>query len=80
MKQVLITAALLTLLGCSNKPLEAIKTDNKEMVVEKLFTVEGCTVYRFRDTGAHYFTNCKGSTSTNKLVGKVIKHETISGK
>ena len=33
--------------------------------VQKLFTTEGCTVYRFHDSGRnHYFTNCTSTTTT----------------
>jgi len=53
---------LLTLTGCSGKPEEST-TINGEYTVERLFTHDGCTVYRFRDPGSRYFTNCQGSTS-----------------
>lgn len=32
--------------------------------VQKLFTTDGCTVYRFFDNGnSHYFTNCTSTVS-----------------
>jgi hypothetical protein len=32
--------------------------------VQKLFTTDGCTVYRFHDSGRnHYFTNCTATVS-----------------
>ncbi len=38
---------------------------------ERLFQLEGCTVYRFVDGGNHhYFTNCRGSVSDVKNCGK----------
>lgn len=34
-------------------------------------TVDGCTVYRFYDSGyKRYFTNCKGSTEWRENCGK----------
>lgn len=30
--------------------------------VERLFTVDGCTVYRFYDNGTRHFASCPGST------------------
>lgn len=39
--------------------------------VDKLFTVDGCTVYRFEDAGMNrYFTNCHGSTEWTESCGK----------
>jgi hypothetical protein len=70
MKKILILAAILTLAGCS-KPAETSTSVGREFVVDKLFTHEGCTVYRFNDGGNNrYFTNCQGSTSWTESCGK----------
>jgi hypothetical protein len=70
MKKILILAAILALAGCS-KPAETSTSVGREFVVDKLFTHEGCTVYRFNDGGNNrYFTNCQGSTSWTESCGK----------
>lgn len=62
--------AVFALAGCV-KPAETSTAVNQEFVVEKLFTHEGCTVYRFMDGGAsRYFTNCHGSTQWKESCGK----------
>ena len=38
--------------------------------VRKLFTTDGCTVYRFYDSNYVYFTNCPGSTQHQVSCGK----------
>lgn len=53
---------LLALAGCNGKPEEATRI-SEDFTVERLFTHDGCTVYRFKDAGARYFTNCQGGTS-----------------
>ena len=52
---ILVVAA--SLAACS-KPPEASTSAGKEFVVEKLFTHEGCTVYRFSDDRTVYYTKC----------------------
>lgn len=37
-------------------------SSNKDIVVEKLFTHEGCTVYRFKDYRTHYFSKCQNTS------------------
>jgi hypothetical protein len=70
MKTVLTILAITLLAGCS-KPAETSTAVGKEFVVDKLFTHEGCTVYRFSDGGIiRYFTNCQGSTSWQEQCGK----------
>lgn len=44
--------------ACSEHPMSAERTDNPNYVVETLFTHDGCTVYRFRDSGNRYFAKC----------------------
>lgn len=70
MKTVLAILALALLAGCS-KPAETSTAVGREFTVDKLFTHEGCTVYRFNDGGNNrYFTNCSGSTNWQESCGK----------
>ena len=70
MRTVLAIFAL-TLLAACGKPAETSTAVGKEFVVDKLFTHEGCTVYRFYDGGnSRYYTNCQGSTSWTEQCGK----------
>lgn len=69
--------ACLAIVGC-DKQAETSTRAGAEFVVDKLFTHEGCTVYRFVDGGRNrYFTNCSGSTisSYNRQVGKTHTQE-----
>ena len=57
-------AGTLALAGCGNDPIERKHTDNVDMQVDKLFTVDGCVVYRFVDWGEpRYFASCAGAVS-----------------
>ena len=70
MKIILALAIALALTGCT-KPAETSTQVGLEFVVDKLFTHEGCTVYRFSDGGhSRYFTNCSGSVSWAESCGK----------
>ncbi len=69
MKTLLAVLAIAVLSGCG-KPAETSTAVGREFVVDKLFTHEGCTVYRFYDGGTRYFTNCSGSTSWTEQCGK----------
>lgn len=69
MKTLLAVLAIAVLSGCG-KPAETRTAVGREFVVDKLFTHEGCTVYRFYDGGTRYFTNCSGSTSWTEQCGK----------
>lgn len=66
--KILLAMALgLTLASCAKKgsyvPAEGTVGD-ANFRVNKLFTTEGCTVYRFYDNGnSHYFTNCTATVS-----------------
>lgn len=64
--------AIFVLTGCYKDP-ETTEMAGRDISVDKLFTVDGCTVYRFWDTRAVYFSNCKGRTeySYNTPTGKV---------
>jgi hypothetical protein len=39
-------------------PIASYPTDNEGIDVHQLFTHDGCTVYRFRDGGYHYYVTC----------------------
>lgn len=70
MTKTLIILVVALLAGCS-KPAETSTAVGTEFVVDKLFTHEGCTVYRFSDGGnSRYYTNCQGSTSWRENCGK----------
>lgn len=76
---VLVGLAVLVLSGCS-KPAESTTRVGNDFEVGKLFTVDGCTLYRFEDGGrSHYFTNCSGSTSYTVSNGKTSYHDGITG-
>ena len=64
--------ALASLPGCSKDPVGVSATDNRDMRVERMFTHEGCSVYRFYDDGAHYFADCRGSViqREHRMCGK----------
>lgn len=64
MSRFLLLGAIL-LAACDEvKPLETATTQNATVDVEKLFTYEGCTMYRFHDDGKHYFAVCTGVAAT----------------
>ena len=46
--------------ACDGRPVKAVhKTDIAEREVVKLFSYDGCSVYRFVDQGNyHYYANC----------------------
>lgn len=78
--KVAITAISIgALLGCAKQA--ETTTSRGDFVVDTLFTVDGCTVYRFRDLGsARYFTNCSGSTEWRESCGKnCVREVSISG-
>ncbi|WP_241576603.1 DUF4884 domain-containing protein [Rosenbergiella collisarenosi] len=63
-KGVLVLSVML-LSGCYNDPQEVTTTEN-DYHVGKLFTVDGCSVYRFKDAGNNiYFSNCRGEVDSS---------------
>ena len=83
MKKKIITAALTIILfaGCETKQVEEVKTStNPTYRVEKLFTVDGITVYRFEDNSRYvYFTNRAGNVEYTRTyrAGNVVKKERV---
>lgn len=64
-KIILFLSAILILVSCTeNKGINVPTSDSiNEIKVEKMFVVDGITVYRFYDGGrVVYFTNKKGVT------------------
>jgi len=74
-KLILTLAVLVSLVGCTKPAEESIKRG--EFDVQKLFTYEGCTVYRFRDDRNIYYTNCNGSTQHLESCGKNCSYQEI---
>lgn len=72
MNKLLLTLLAVSLTACGpadptsraryNAQLQA-QAETHDYHVVKLFTKDGCTVYRFRDNRDHYFTNCNGAVS-----------------
>lgn len=66
MKRAIIALVVLAALsGCERKPAEASATAGVGFVVERLFTHDGCTVYRFVDVYTRYFTKCDGAATSH---------------
>lgn len=74
MKYILALMAAVALSACT-KQAETSTQVGREFVVEKLFTHDGCTVYRFVDGNTRYFTNCSGSTTWHESCGKNCTRE-----
>lgn len=72
MRAALAICAALALAGCdANTPVSVQKTDNSQVSVDLLFTVEGCRVYRFLDAlHFHYLTICPGRVTSDYSCGK----------
>ena len=71
MKLIVALLASVALTACSGGKPEETRAVGVDFQVDKLFTTDGCTVYRFADAGAYrYFTNCTGSTSWRESCGK----------
>lgn len=64
MTKMLLFIALFLLAGCEKQPMSIESTENVDFKVEKLFTHDGCTVYRFYDYRNHYYTDCRGRTTS----------------
>jgi hypothetical protein len=78
-KSIIVAAMAITILvavSCSKRAEERRRTTNPAIDTEKLFDIDGCTVYRFEDGGRdHYFTNCQGSVSGVYGCGKNCTQE-----
>ena len=66
MKRAIATAACALVLAACSKPAEHSAPAGVGFNVDRLFTHEGCTVYRFDDAGEYrYFTKCDGAASSS---------------
>ena len=65
---MMAVAILYTITGCQKDPQEVQKQG--EFRIEKLFTHEGCTLYRFYDDRQVYYSDCRGQTQTTRSCGK----------
>ena len=78
---ILLALALgLLLASCAQKGASVSVEDTvpgQDFHVVKLFTTDGCTVYRFYDVGNfHYMTNCTSTITTiTESCGKNCKEE-----
>lgn len=72
MKHIIAALLVLSVVACAEKiPAQEVTVVQQNYQVDKLFEVDGCRVYRFRDNGYNrYFTNCPGSTQWNESCGK----------
>lgn len=65
MKTSIIALAIVAAMTGCTKQAESSTAAGVEFRVDRLFTHDGCTVYRFRDGGyARYFSKCDGATSS----------------
>lgn len=80
MKRIIFVAsALIAMAGCGKMPESSIQA-GVEFSVDRLFTTNGCTVYRFSDAGRYrYFTNCRGSTEWEERPGKSSYSDGVQG-
>lgn len=68
---ILVAVIIACITGCAKEPISSTRTDNVTITVDKLFTHEGCTVYRFHDNGRdHYYSNCAGTSTQTVSCGK----------
>lgn len=77
MNRLLLIISVLGLAACGKVPEATVQKG--EFNVERLFTVDDCTAYRFSDAGHYvYYTNCSGSTQStiNRQCGKTPCNET----
>lgn len=75
---VLVGVTLLT--GCEKAPESTVVVGvESDFKVGRLFTVDGCTAYRFYDNGrAIYYTNCKGATNSTHNSGKSVVRQQVT--
>ena len=64
MLKFVIALSCLLLVACTEPAESTVASSNGNIPVEKLFNVDGCTVYRFQDGGYNrYFSSCKTGRS-----------------
>jgi hypothetical protein len=65
--------------GCVTDPLATSPSSNPDLHVDTLFTHDGCTVYRFRDLGYHYYVRCLGAPSSQTVSTFTCRGKGCSG-
>ena len=64
-RSLIVAAAVLALTACERRA-EVSSHAGTDFQVDRLFTHEGCTVYRFEDGGRNrYYANCSGKATTS---------------
>lgn len=59
MKRLIILIMAIAASACTKQAMESsTPSGNSNFTVDKLFTQDGCTVYRFYDAGKRYFVKC----------------------
>lgn len=76
MKRILALLAIASLAACSVDASGVVQTDNPNFTVEKLFTIDGCNVYRFGDGESRYVVTCPDGRAA---AGGSITHTTSTG-
>jgi hypothetical protein len=81
LRLIVLVALCLAVAGCTKAPETSVVTgSNGGFIVDRLFSIDGCTVYRFTDGGnPRYFTNCSGSTAWQESSGKATREVAIPG-
>ena len=84
-KKIMLSLAALAMVAGCEKPAESVSHTGAGFAVERLFTHDGCTVYRFSDLYTRYFTRCDGiaaqsTTTWQESCGKNCTHSVeVSG-
>ncbi len=69
MRKTMLALALLVC-GCERPAMESRPSDNANISVDLLLTIDGCKVYRFYDNGhARYVTICPDYRRTSTIGG-----------
>jgi outer membrane biogenesis lipoprotein LolB len=64
MNKLVVALSCLVLVACTEPAESTAASSNPNVSVEKLLTVDGCTVYRFQDGGhSRYFSKCHDAHS-----------------
>lgn len=68
-RAVVVVLSALALAACSDKitgtTVQSVPTSGDAVAVQRLFSVEDCTIYRFFDLGyPRYFAKCGAQVST----------------
>ena len=68
MYKIILLIALVVLLGCEKTGEAMVPVSNGNFEVTRLFTTDGCTLYRFKDDGENrYWSKCTGAIKAKFL-------------